>query len=397
MFWRSNVNGNQSDYEPAGPLLSSAELSFYQVASAAVGKSAMLLSKVRMVNVIKPRSGLADARWRKLFEPLAQKHLDFVLIDVESLETLCVLEFESSTQLNEERMKRNEFVQEVCDAAGVPRIMIDARGGFDINGIREQLAFLWAKDGDSVVSEVSGPASALSDVVAEATTDTTSEVDVQQPVPSVQSGAADIQEQSSSQVQLDQSFEANTDTESDDVLTIGGSQADAETEIVSLSVSMDAPDVLEVNAAINTAPEDPIPPASDKAKSPFDLQTDNAVPETVEAAVAPATEETTRPLGASVDTPDVPESAKAEVVQQPEKSVITSTSVIQKSAVTRTTAKTVQKPKVKAPDCPKCGSPLARRQPKSGKLAGQLIWVCSTYPDCRYLAPLKAHKMIKIG
>lgn len=36
-----------------------------------------------------------------------------------------------------------------------------------------------------------------------------------------------------------------------------------------------------------------------------------------------------------------------------------------------------------APPCPKCGSPMVRRQAKSGSNMGQKFWGCSTFPKCR--------------
>jgi ssDNA-binding Zn-finger/Zn-ribbon topoisomerase 1 len=38
---------------------------------------------------------------------------------------------------------------------------------------------------------------------------------------------------------------------------------------------------------------------------------------------------------------------------------------------------------VAAPECPKCGAVMIRRQAKSGNNAGQEFWGCSTFPKCR--------------
>lgn len=362
MFWRSGPSGELA-YESAGPLLSPAELSFYQVTSAAVGQSAMLLCKVRMVNVIKPRSGLSDSRWSKLFEPVSQKHLDFVLIDSTSLEPLCVLEFEDSSQLNGERQKRHQFIQDVCDAAAIPRVLIDARGGFSIRDIRQQLAFLWP-DSDQVVSvqdeadEEPQVAESHNEPVG-----TDSESD--------QKDEAESERVESESAEPERSEPENSESEAvlnntDQWRVGGGFSESAENDAsVPLAVSLDINEAPAPSEPLQSLPEQKIEPALPVVKQETAL-----TPDPVEPSVKVSTP---RPKEA------LRESKPLRATESPAKEA-------------RSTGQSVA---VKAPDCPKCGSPLVRRQPKTGKLAGQFIWACSTYPTCRYLAPLKAHKMIK--
>jgi len=42
----------------------------------------------------------------------------------------------------------------------------------------------------------------------------------------------------------------------------------------------------------------------------------------------------------------------------------------------------VVEPRV-APNCPRCGVPMLRRQGKSGVLAGKFFWGCSSFPQCK--------------
>jgi hypothetical protein len=39
------------------------------------------------------------------------------------------------------------------------------------------------------------------------------------------------------------------------------------------------------------------------------------------------------------------------------------------------------------PACPQCSSPMVRRQAKTGAMAGQEFWGCSTFPKCRGIIP----------
>ena len=387
MFWRSNTSGEQSDYESAGPLLSPAELSFYQVASAAVGKSALVLAKVRMVNVIKPRTGLGDARWRKLFEPLAEQHLDFVLIHSDTLETVCVLEFDSSTHLNEERQKRNEYVQEVCEAAGVPYVLVNARGGFDISDLRSKLMFLWQGDSDGIISQpVAAVVDSVEDVPVAADT---------APEPEQADTATDITATLPVTVPVMDHSEADDVDNSDDVDEVqkaldSVSDTSSETLMIDEPVSVTPEPVL---AALQPESE----PVNDQEVGQKEAETEHHEPNTHETGTDSKGVETQSPvapdtqLESQPDSRDEPESPVESQVPEhsPDNQAVA-------AAATQTVQQDASKSVLKAPDCPKGGAALARRQPKSGKLAGQFIWVCGTYPDCRYIAPLKAHKMIKI-
>jgi len=39
--------------------------------------------------------------------------------------------------------------------------------------------------------------------------------------------------------------------------------------------------------------------------------------------------------------------------------------------------------------CPECSAVMLKRKAKSGASAGQLFWICSTYPKCRGILPVK--------
>ena len=307
MFWNSRKKGNFS-YESAGAMLSPAELSFYQVVSAAVGKSALLFCKVSMASIIRPHHELSDSRWRKLSREIESQQLEFVLIDAASLEPLCVLEFEDSSQIDDERQAHQKFIHSVCEAASIPWVMVDARGGFAINDIRQQLAFLWSAESDGVIAY---------DEIARQDT-------VVSHAPPVES-------------------ETPVTSPEEDIWCLSGDSGDDHSVPLATSMPLDADNSL--NSEISVTPPKPEPVSQSSVG-----KTAESVESASKSNVAPA-----------VSSPEV---------------------------IPKTQNKQI-------PECPKCHSGLVRRQPKTGKLAGQTLWVCSTYPACRYLAPLKAHDIAK--
>ncbi len=338
-FFYSKKSVGALSYEPAGSLLSPAERSFYTVVSAAVGRAAWVLCKVRLVNVIKPKSGLSDARWRALFTPVAQNHLDFVLVDADSMMPLCVMEFDDSTPLNIERQKRNQFIQSVCDSAGIPRVVIDARNGFAIQDIRVQLAFLWA-DGDSILPSASSlsEASLVDSPTKEAAGGDTAHVSLPAP--------REHTEQASNQ-----SAQSIDDRSNDHSMESQASHDPAASASQSSSTHVNCPShKLNAREDVDTPVTLPANQGSIEQRPLQEKYTENPGTGNSHTVDASKMDPLDRKVGDAV---------------------------------------------VRPPDCPKCGSALTRRQPKTGKLAGQFIWVCSTFPTCRYMALLKAHKMMK--
>lgn len=53
--------------------------------------------------------------------------------------------------------------------------------------------------------------------------------------------------------------------------------------------------------------------------------------------------------------------------------------------------KAPKKPRMQggAPTCPACDAPMVQRRAKQGKFAGQQFWVCSTFPTCKKILPIK--------
>lgn len=108
------------EYEPRKWLLTKAERSFYGVLQLAIKADALLLMKVRIADVVKPSRKLKGADWQRAFNKIAAKHFDFVVCNPNTLEVLCVIELDDSSHKKPAVIKRDEFVNQVCESAGVP-------------------------------------------------------------------------------------------------------------------------------------------------------------------------------------------------------------------------------------------------------------------------------------
>jgi hypothetical protein len=108
-------------YRARRTLLSPAELDFYNALERTVGHRYTVCMKVRLADVIDcPRTV-----WRMGYGRLvAQKHLDFVLIDPETTQVRAGIELDDRTHGLPARRARDRFVEAAMRAAGVPLLRV---------------------------------------------------------------------------------------------------------------------------------------------------------------------------------------------------------------------------------------------------------------------------------
>ena len=100
-------------------LLSAAELEFYRVLRLAVGAWAVICPKVGLGDLFYPQTGnrSANASYRNRIN---RKHVDFVLCDRHAMRPLVGIELDDASHGRANRQTRDEFVDGVFAAAGLP-------------------------------------------------------------------------------------------------------------------------------------------------------------------------------------------------------------------------------------------------------------------------------------
>jgi hypothetical protein len=114
-------------YRARRTLLSSAELDFYHTLERNLGCRYTICMKVRLADVIDcPR-----AAWRLGYGRLiAQKHLDFVLIDPATTRIRVAIELDDRTHRLRVRRARDRFVEAAMHAAGVPLLRVPVASAY---------------------------------------------------------------------------------------------------------------------------------------------------------------------------------------------------------------------------------------------------------------------------
>jgi hypothetical protein len=123
-------------YRLRDDFLSPAEFSFYKVFSSIYGTQLTVQSKVRLADVFfvaRPNENHA------FFNRIAQKHLDFLVCDSVTMKPLFGVELDDSSHNRDNRQERDQFLEEVCKAAGFPLVRFPVQREYNTKEIADRL------------------------------------------------------------------------------------------------------------------------------------------------------------------------------------------------------------------------------------------------------------------
>jgi hypothetical protein len=118
-------------------LLSKGELAFYDVLRRSVPPGIGISMKVRLADVI----GCSGAAWKEGYGgKITQKHLDFVLFDIETTRIVAAVELDDRSHRRADRQERDGFLEQAMAAAGVRIVRVSAAASYDARRLRELIA-----------------------------------------------------------------------------------------------------------------------------------------------------------------------------------------------------------------------------------------------------------------
>jgi hypothetical protein len=124
--------------EPVESLVTPAEQRFYEALDDAVAGRLMILSKVRVADLLSVTSESRSARYR-IFRSIASKHVDFVLVKAKDLRPLAAIELDDSTHRRPDRRKRDELLDDLFAKAKLPLLRFKTASSYNPRSIEAQL------------------------------------------------------------------------------------------------------------------------------------------------------------------------------------------------------------------------------------------------------------------
>ncbi|MCL4266065.1 MAG: DUF2726 domain-containing protein [Anaerolineae bacterium] len=135
------ADDNQESGKPQFPyrlrddFLSPAELNFYRALQTAVADWAMLFTKVNLGDLFYASTG--DQGQNQAYRNrISRKHLDFLLCDPNTLRPLLGIELDDSSHNRSDRQQRDQFVDGVFAAAGLPLVHVRVSHSYSPDKLR---------------------------------------------------------------------------------------------------------------------------------------------------------------------------------------------------------------------------------------------------------------------
>jgi very-short-patch-repair endonuclease len=100
------------------PILTASERRFFSVLEGCIPRGSYVLAQVRLANLVAVESGTVAFRGR--FNAIAMKCVDFVIVNHSTLAPLLIIELDDRSHELADRRNRDNFVDEVLSAAGLP-------------------------------------------------------------------------------------------------------------------------------------------------------------------------------------------------------------------------------------------------------------------------------------
>jgi hypothetical protein len=135
----AQVQAIEFPYELRDNFLSPAELSFYGVLKDAVNGRAAINSKVGLNDLFYVKMD-DQSRFRLYTNKIDRKHVDFLICDPITMHPLVGIELDDKSHQRADRQARDEFVDQVFKAAGLPILHIPAKRGYLFAEIAAQIA-----------------------------------------------------------------------------------------------------------------------------------------------------------------------------------------------------------------------------------------------------------------
>ncbi|HFG1572443.1 TPA: DUF2726 domain-containing protein [Vibrio cholerae] len=134
-----DADGNLVDYTLKSGLLTKAERSFYGVLESVVPDELVVMSKVRIADVLYATKGLDRKDSARLFAKISSKHFDFVLCLRTDFSYVAAIELDDSSHQKKSRKDRDDFVELACKSAGLPLYRCRAQYAYKPDELRNYL------------------------------------------------------------------------------------------------------------------------------------------------------------------------------------------------------------------------------------------------------------------
>jgi hypothetical protein len=125
-------------YSVRDHFLSPAEHSFFMVLKSVVSDSALISIKVGLGDLFYAKSG-DPSKYRIYTNKIDRKHVDFLLCDPKTVQPILGIELDDKSHQRSDRQARDEFVENVFQAAKLPLIRVPVKHSYSTSELQALL------------------------------------------------------------------------------------------------------------------------------------------------------------------------------------------------------------------------------------------------------------------
>jgi len=137
-------------------ILTPAEFAFYDVLHSVVGSHLTILAKIRLSDIFHV---VNTKRPHSFINHINQKHVDFLLCVPNTMKPIAAIELDDSSHNLAKRQQRDEFVDGVFKAAGLPLLHMPMKRVYSLHDIAVLLAPVFATNAPAAASPTPSTAS----------------------------------------------------------------------------------------------------------------------------------------------------------------------------------------------------------------------------------------------
>jgi predicted RNA-binding Zn-ribbon protein involved in translation (DUF1610 family) len=125
-------------YHQRDDFLSPAEISFYHILRKVIGDGASVCPKVSLGDLFYAQTGDYGEN-RSWMNRIDRKHIDFVICDPKTMRPIMGIELDDASHQKEKRIERDQFVDRVFSAAGLPLARVTAQAQYNTSELTTHL------------------------------------------------------------------------------------------------------------------------------------------------------------------------------------------------------------------------------------------------------------------
>lgn len=136
-------------YKKKSFILSPAENAFFKVLKISVGNRFYICPKVRLADIFEVGPTNNEGRFMSNFRKISQKHVDFLVCDLEDMRPKLAIELDDSSHLEKAVLNRDRFVNKLYEESELPLLRVRASLKYSTETIKKDIARLLSQENES--------------------------------------------------------------------------------------------------------------------------------------------------------------------------------------------------------------------------------------------------------